>query len=33
MDPFYKFQNKFDDEDNSVKLNMDELFQKNKHKI
>ena len=28
MDPFYKFHNKFDNEDNSVKLNMDELFQK-----
>jgi len=28
MDPFYKFQDKFDNEDNSVKLNMDELFQK-----
>tara|TARA_Y100000591_G_scaffold294154_1_gene282569 strand:+ start:1159 stop:1764 length:606 start_codon:yes stop_codon:yes gene_type:complete len=28
MDPFYKFNDKFDNEDNSVKLNMDELFQK-----
>ncbi len=28
MDPFYKFNDKFDSEDNSLKLNMDELFQK-----
>tara|TARA_X000000950_G_scaffold288259_1_gene404170 strand:- start:1842 stop:2447 length:606 start_codon:yes stop_codon:yes gene_type:complete len=28
MDPFYKFHDKFDSEDNSLKLNMDELFQK-----
>lgn len=28
MEPFYKFHKKFDNEDNSVKLNMDELFQK-----